>query len=139
MSRENPRSRRLNEAVAEAIAFILEEDVSDPRLELVTVTGANVTKDLSVAQVWVTAHGDEARYAEVREGLDSAKGRIRSLLSQRVPMRQTPELRFEIDESVDEGMRIDAALLDVPPTLAAERESAEAAVASPDETGDDSA
>ncbi len=123
--RETPRARRLNDAVQEAIAFILEEDVSDPRLELVTVTGADVTKDLSVARVYVTAHGGEERYAEVLAGLESAKGRIRSLLARRVPMRQTPELRFEVDTSVDAGMRMSEALSDVPPTLAARREAGE--------------
>ena len=123
--RQTPRSRRLNDAVQEAIAFIIEEDISDPRLELVTVTGADVTKDLSVARVYVTAHGGEERYAEVLEGLESAKGRIRSLLARRVPMRQTPELRFQVDTSVDAGMRMSEALTDVPPTLAARREAGE--------------
>jgi ribosome-binding factor A len=123
--RETPRSRRLNDAVQEAIAFIIEEDISDPRLELVTVTGADVTKDLSVARVYVTAHGGEERYTEVLEGLESAKGRIRSLLARRVPMRQTPELRFEVDTSVDAGMRMSEALHEVPPTLAARREAGE--------------
>lgn len=123
--RQTPRTRRLNEAVAEAIAVILENDISDPRLRLVTVTGAEVAQDLSVAKVYVTAHGDEERYAEVIEGLESAKGRIRSLLARSVPMRQTPELRFEMDTSVDAGMRMREALEQVPPTLAARREAGE--------------
>ena len=147
--RETPRARRLNDAVQEAIAFIIEEDVADPRLELVTVTGADVSRDLSVARVYVTAHGGEERYAEVLEGLESAKGRIRSLLARRVPMRQTPELRFEVDTSVDAGMRMSEALSDVPPTLAARREAGEdevadsgmgvggAAAADVDEAGDE--
>jgi ribosome-binding factor A len=123
--RETPRARRLNDAVQEAIAFIIEEDVADPRLELVTVTGADVSKDLSVARIYVTAHGGEERYTEVLEGLESAKGRIRSLLARRVAMRQTPELRFEVDSSVDAGMRMREALEQVPPTLAARREAGE--------------
>jgi ribosome-binding factor A len=131
--RQTPRSHRLNEAVQEAIAFIIEEDVSDPRLRFVTVTGAEVSRDLSVARVYITAHGDEERYAEVLAGLESAKGRIRSLLARRVPMRQTPELRFELDTSVDAGMRMREALELVPPTLAARREAGE------DEAVDDDA
>ncbi len=123
--RQNSRTRRLNEAVQEAIAFIIEEDISDPRLRLVTVTGAEVAQDLSLARIYITAHGDSDRYAEVLAGLESAKGRIRSLLARRVPMRQTPELRFELDTSVDAGMRMREALEQVPPTLAARREAGE--------------
>ena len=115
--KQTPRTRKVNETVREAVASILCDEISDPRLELVTVTGAEVSPDFSVATVYVIAHGDEARYAEVLAGLESAKGRIRSLLGRRVKTRLTPELRFAIDTSVDEGMRISEALKDVPPSL----------------------
>ncbi len=81
------------------------------------MTGAEVSPDCSVANVFVIAHGDEARYAEVLAGLESAKGRIRSLLGRWMKTRVTPELRFAIDPSVDEGMRIAEALKAVPPSL----------------------
>ncbi len=121
--KETPRTRKLNEMAREAIASILIEKIADPRLDMVTLTGVKVSSDLTVANVYVIAHGDQERYDEVLAGLESAKGRIRSLLGQRVKMRFTPELRFFIDESVDEGMRISEALKDVPPTLLAEEES----------------
>jgi ribosome-binding factor A len=92
---------------------------------LVTVTGAEVSPDRSVLLVFVSA--DPERYDEVLEGLDSAKGRIRSLLGRALGWRVTPELRFYIDKSVDSGMRIEEALQQVPPSLAAER-AAEAEV-----------
>jgi ribosome-binding factor A len=98
--------RKVNEAVREALADIISRDMKDPRLELVTVTSVEVTGDLRHATVYVTAHGDEERYEDALAGLDSGKGRIRSLLGQRVDMRFTPELEFQIDESVDHGMRI---------------------------------
>ncbi len=115
--KQTPRTRRLNEMVREAIASILVDDIADPRLELVTVTAARVSSDLTVAIIYVTAHGDDERYAEVLAGLQSASGRIRSQLGRRVKMRVTPELRFFIDDSVDAGMRMSEALKDVPPTL----------------------
>ncbi|MBU4555579.1 MAG: 30S ribosome-binding factor RbfA [Actinobacteria bacterium] len=110
-----------------AIASIILDEIADPRLELVTVTAAHVAPDLMQANIYVTAHGDEERYREVLAGLESAKGRIRSLVGQRVKGRFTPELRFFIDDSVDAGMRIAEALKDVPPTLRenADRASAE--------------
>lgn len=115
--KQTPRTRKVNESVREAIASILVDEISDPRLAFVTVTGAQISPDFSVATIYVTAHGDESRYAEVLAGLESARGRIRSLLGRRVKTRLTPELRFAIDTSVDEGMRITEALKDVPPSL----------------------
>ncbi|MDP2401956.1 MAG: 30S ribosome-binding factor RbfA [Actinomycetota bacterium] len=117
--KQTPRTRKINETAREALASILHEEIADPRLELVTITGVNVAPDLTTANVYVTAHGDEERYREVLDGLESAKGRIRSLFGAAVKMRFTPELRFFIDESVDAGMRMAEALKDVPPTLAA--------------------
>lgn len=117
--KQTPNSRRLNETAREIIASILVNEVSDPRLELITVTGAEVSPDRSVMSVFVSTDPD--RYEEVLEGLESAKGRIRSLVGQAITWRVTPDLRFFIDESVDSGMRIEEALKAVPPTLAAER------------------
>jgi ribosome-binding factor A len=98
--------RRVDEAVREALASIISRDMKDPRLELVTVTSVEVSGDLRHAAVYVTAHGGENRYPDALAGLESGKGRIRSLLGERVPMRFTPELDFRIDDSVDQGMRI---------------------------------
>ncbi len=115
--KQTPRTRKINEAVREALAHIIQSEVSDPRLDLVTVTSVEVSSDLSLANVYVITHGDQDRYDAMLEGLESAKGRIRSLLGQRVPLRLTPELRFHVDPSIDEGMRITEALKDVPPTM----------------------
>lgn len=122
--KQTPRTRKVNEMVREAIAGILTAEVSDPRLELVTVTSAEVSSDMSVASIYVTTHGGEERYAEMLAGLESAKGRIRSLLGDRITLRFTPELRFFVDSSVDESMRIAEALKDVPPSLANAGEAA---------------
>ena len=115
--RPTPRSRKMDETMRETIALIVQEELSDPRLDLVTVTAARVAPDMSVADVFVTAHGGEDRYDEVLAGLESAKGRIRSLVGRAVQTRLTPELRFHIDESVDEGMRITEALKHPPASL----------------------
>lgn len=124
--KQTPATRRLNEQAREVIASLLVSEVSDPRLELVTVTGAEVSPDRSILLVFVST--DPERYDEVLEGLESAKGRIRSLAGRALGWRVTPELKFYIDKSVDSGQRIEEALLEVPPSLAAERE-AEAAAA----------
>lgn len=122
-----PRSRATGETVREVVARILLEEIADPRIALVTVTGVEMSPDLRHANVYVTAHGDTSRYREVIEGLDSAKGRIRTLLGQAVRLRYVPELHFRIDPAVDEAERISEAL----------RQEAETRPVSPDEDGDD--
>ena len=124
--KQTPNSRRLAETARELIATILITEVSDPRLELVTVTGAEVSPDRAVMSVFVSTDPD--RYDEVLAGLESAKGRIRSALGHAVTWRVTPELRFFIDQSVDSGERIEEALRAVPPSLAAERAAEETGV-----------
>ncbi len=113
--KQNSATRRLAEEAREKIATILMMEISDPRLDLVTVTGCEVSVDRSVCKVWVSADPDS--YDEVLEGLQSAKGRIRSLLGRSLTWRVTPELIFQIDRSTDEAQRIAVALKNVPPTM----------------------
>ena len=113
--KQNSATRRLAEEAREKIATILMMEISDPRLDLVTVTGCEVSVDRSVCKVWVSADPDS--YDEVLEGLQSAKGRIRSLLGRSLTWSVTPELFFQIDRSTDEAQRIAEALKNVPPTM----------------------
>lgn len=113
--KQNSATRRLAEEAREKIATILMMEISDPRLDLVTVTGCEVSVDRSVCKVWVSADPDS--YDEVLEGLQSAKGRIRTLLGRSLTWRVTPELIFQIDRSTDEAQRIAEALKNVPPTM----------------------
>ena len=119
-----PRTRKLNESIREAMAAILIEEVQDPRVDFATITGARISPDMRYADIYVTTHGDKDRYSELLEGLESAKGRIRTALGKRVSLRFLPALRFHIDESVDQGMRISVAL----------REEAERRPIAPDES-----
>ncbi len=115
MSRES-FARKVDEQVRETVAAILAVDISDPRVAFVTVTGAKVSPDKSVASVYVAAA--PGTYEQVLDGLESAKGHIRSRLGRSLGWRVSPELRFFIDASVDESERIAEALTNVPPTLA---------------------
>lgn len=144
--KQNSATRRLAEEAREKIATILMTEISDPRLDLVTVTGCEVTVDRSVCKVWVSADPDS--YDEVLEGLQSAKGRIRSLLGRSLTWRVTPELIFQIDRSTDEAQRIAEALKNVPPTMSipkdefgyplpAEEEGSDADESDEDEAGDE--
>ena len=144
--KQNSATRRLAEEAREKIATILMTEISDPRLDLVTVTGCEVSVDRSVCKVWVSADPDS--YDEVLEGLQSAKGRIRSLLGRSLTWRVTPELIFQIDRSTDEAQRIAEALKNVPPTMSSpkdefgyplpqEEEGSDADESDEDEAGDE--
>lgn len=118
--KQTPVTRRLGEQLREKLGYILLFEISDPRLELVTLTGVEVSQDRSFARVFVSCDGD--RYEEVLEALNAAKGRIRSLLARTLDWRVTPELAFKIDRSTDEAERITKALENVPASLAVEKD-----------------
>jgi len=101
--------RKSDEQLREKLALILMKEVSDPRVQFVSITGVDLNSDRTVADVYVSAEPD--RYDDVLAGLRSAKGRIRSLVARALDWREAPELRFAIDPSIDEGARIDAAIL----------------------------
>lgn len=83
-------------------------EIADPRLSLVTITGCEVSFDRSVCNVYYTTPPD--RYDDAQEAFVKAAGRIRSLLAKKLSWRTSPELRFFIDQSVDEAERIAHAL-----------------------------
>ena len=113
--KQTETTRRLAQEAREKIATILRQEISDPRLADVTVTGCEVSVDRSLCKVYVAA--PPGTYEEVLAGLELAKGRIRSLLGRSLTWRVTPELFFVIDTSTDQAMRITEALKNVPPTM----------------------
>ena len=80
--KQTQATRRLGEQLREKLGYILLFEVSDPRLDLVTLTAVEVAVDRSFARVYVSC--DASRYDEVMEALASAKGRIRSLLARSI-------------------------------------------------------
>ena len=99
---ESRRSTRLADQILREMATALIEDVRDPRLELVTISGVALNADLSVALISYTLSGDEARMAEAAAGLEQAKGFLRTLLGQRLRMKFVPELRFARDTYLED-------------------------------------
>ena len=106
--KQGASNRKVNEQAREVIASALLFDISDPRLSLVTITGCEVSYDRSVCNVFYTA--DASSYDEVAEAFGKAAGRIRSYMARELSWRVAPELRFILDESVDQGQRIEDAL-----------------------------
>lgn len=118
--KQNNNSRRMAELAREKLGYILLFEVSDPALDLVTLTGCEVSIDKSLLRAYVSC--DEERYEEVQAALARAKGRIRSLLGHALGWRVTPEIVFEIDTTVDEAARIARMLEDVPESMSVEKD-----------------
>ena len=102
--RFSPGARRANEQVREHVANILLFDVSDPRLQMVTITGCDVSPDKRNAKIYYTT--DKGKYEEVAESFEKAKGFIRKLLGDRLGWRVVPSVNFYLDPSVDMGEKI---------------------------------
>lgn len=104
------RIERLNEQLKREITTILRNEVKDPRVGWATVTAARVTPDLSLARIFVSILGEEAEKEEALAGLRAAASFIRTELGRSLRLRRVPELRFEIDRSLDYAMRIERLL-----------------------------
>jgi ribosome-binding factor A len=98
---ETPRAKRLSDAILREVSMILIEEVKDPRLDLVSISGVRLNKDLSIAEVLFTHGGGPEKRQDVQKGLDAAKGFIRTQLGHRLNMRRTPELRFIWDDFLE--------------------------------------
>ncbi len=104
------RARRVGERIQEELADILQRAVADPRLTMVTITGVDVDRELAFATVYVTARGEADRSKEVLEGLESARGFLRSQLATRIQLRSFPQLRFRWDTTLVKATRIEELL-----------------------------
>src|SRR5213594_3511586 len=100
------RMRRVNEAVREVVSAHLAEDVADPRIGFVTVTGVETSADLRSARVFVSVLGDDRQRDEALTGLRSASGYLQQQVGLELRMKRTPTLDFVHDDSIREGMRI---------------------------------
>jgi ribosome-binding factor A len=106
------RTDRIGEQIRAEVARILREDVTDPRIGLVTLTRVDVAPDLSNARLFWSTVGDRD---EIEQGLTSAAGFVRGRLARVLPLRKVPELRFLWDPSLELGDRTLAALRNLPP------------------------
>lgn len=109
------RASRLNEQFKREISAILSRRVRDPRVGSLIITEARVTSDLWVAKVFFRLLDQDRDPAEVLEGLEAAAPFVRKELGKILRIRRIPELRFEVDKSVDSANRIEELLREVLP------------------------
>ncbi|MCK3657521.1 ribosome-binding factor A [Pasteurellaceae bacterium Pebbles2] len=115
MSREFKRSDRVAQELQKEVAVILQREVKDPRVGMVTVSDVEVSKDLAYAKIFVTFlfNHDEEAIEQGMKGLEKAAPYIRSLVGKAMRLRIVPELRFVYDQSLVEGMRMSNLVTDV--------------------------
>jgi ribosome-binding factor A len=104
------RARRVGDRIQEELATILHEQVSDPRLTMITITGVDVDRELAFATIYVSAMGDSERAEEVVKALEAAGGYLRRELVARIQMRAFPQIRFRWDTAHERGSRVDELL-----------------------------
>lgn len=102
--------RRVNEAIKEIIGTALTQDIKDPRIGFVTLTGVETVADLSHARVFFSVYGKKVEKDATFEGLCAARPYLQRLISDELKLRRTPNLEFVYDVSVDQGMHIQAML-----------------------------
>ena len=109
MTREYHRTDRVADYLRRELASLIQFEMRDPRVELVSITEVTVSRDLAYARVYFTVLGkdseDEAK--PVAEALNKAAGFLRSQLSKDSTMRTVPALRFEFDASVGRGAHLE--------------------------------
>lgn len=110
MKGSSRRPEQVAETLRQIVADGLAREVRDPRVGAVTVTGVQVTRDLSHATILVIVPGDDATRERALEGLRSAAGFLRSRAARVLTTRSVPELHFELDRGLEHGARIDALL-----------------------------
>ena len=105
------RNDRVSAAIHEEVARFITESAKDPRISgMVTVTGAEVSRDLRHARVFVSVYGDEAAREETFEGLRSLAGHLRAVVGRNLSLRSAPEIEFVADDTIAQASRIDALL-----------------------------
>jgi ribosome-binding factor A len=99
------RMRRVNEAVRAVLAEAIGE-LKDPRVGFITVTGVVTSRDLRQATVYVSVLGSERKRAQSLAGLDAAHGVLQRRIAGELRLKRTPQLTFQYDPSVEQGVRM---------------------------------
>ena len=99
------RMLRINEAVREVLSEAV-QDLSDPRIGFLTITGVNVARDFRNAKVYISVMGTEEERKSALAGLQAAAGFIRHELVTRLSLRRVPDLSFIRDDSIERGTRV---------------------------------
>ena len=107
MRKNSIKNTRVNEEVMRELSNIIRGDIKDPRIHPMTsVVAVEVAPDLKTCKAYISVLGDENVQKETLEGLKSAEGYVRTKLAQNVNLRNTPQVHFILDQSIEYGVNM---------------------------------
>ena len=107
MRKNSIKNTRINGEVQRELSNIIRGEIKDPRINpLTSVVAVEVAPDLKTCKAYISVLGDEESQAKTLAGLKSAEGFIRSKLAKTVNLRNTPEIRFVLDQSIEYGVKM---------------------------------
>ncbi|MCB1701187.1 MAG: 30S ribosome-binding factor RbfA [Pseudomonadales bacterium] len=109
MAKEYSRTQRVADYLQRELAGLIQQEIRDPRVGMVSITGVNVSRDLGHAKIHFTVLGCDSseEASDTGEALNKAAGFLRSQLSRDSKMRSVPQLRFYFDSSVGQGRHLE--------------------------------
>ena len=115
--RQNTRKIRINDEIQREVANIIRGDLKDPRIgAITTVVAAETASDLSLSKIYVSIMAEKEEKEQSLEVLKGAAGYIRRELAARINLRTTPEIKFILDETLDQSMKIESILNEIKKT-----------------------
>lgn len=107
MRKNSIKSIRINEEVLHVLAECIRGEIKDPRISPMTsVVSVEVAPDLKTCKAYISVLGDENARIETKKGLDSASGYIRNYIAKKINLRNTPEITFIMDNSIEYGVNM---------------------------------
>lgn len=142
MRKNSIKNTRINAEVQKELGRIISREIKDPRISPMTsIVKAEVAPDLKTCKAYISVLGDEKAREDTLAGLHSAVGYIRRELARSVNLRNTPEIRFIVDQSIEYGVnmakKIDK-VIEADISAAAERELIEGGISTEDDISDES-
>ena len=114
MRKNSVKNTRINAEVQRELSTLIREECKDPRIHpLTSVVAAEVAPDLKTAKIYISVLGDEEAITSTLKGLKSAASHLRSKLAKSLNLRNTPELTFVMDQSIEYGVRMSKLIDDV--------------------------
>lgn len=114
MRKNSMKNMRINEEVHRELSNIIRSEIKDPRINpMTTVVAVEVAPDLKSAKAYISVLGDEKSQKDTLAGLTSAEGYIRRELAKSVNLRNTPQIRFIMDQSIEYGVNMSKMIDDV--------------------------
>ena len=126
MRKNSIKNTRINGEVQRELSNIVRGEIKDPRINpLTSVVAVEVAPDLKTCKAYISVLGDEESQAKTLAGLKSAEGFIRSKLAKTVNLRNTPEIRFVLDQSIEYGVKMSKMIDEVTKDIKSEDDAEE--------------